>query len=326
MVEETISQPTDQQILIGKLLRDAREAKGIAIEDMAEKLHLFTDVVRGIEQCDFEEMPSRVFVRGYVRNYARLVGLNAQEMLDKFDQAHPEDLSHLQIDKSPHLPTDSPVASRFAGVMTWVTVLAIVILFVVWWYGYLTREEAKEITVEQSVVTEEVTVQSPVDLVPQVESLTPPVLAIETIEEAQAALPKNELTEPKIALPNEAVLVDSVIEAQPVVAEPLFIEPAQALVIEEKPVEVVEAQPQVPAVPDVRLKLNGDCWVIVKSDDDSFKLVGLYNTGYEKIFEGNAPYTIVLGNYESAELWVRGELYDLTPHARGNVARFTLTL
>jgi cytoskeleton protein RodZ len=326
MVEETISQPTDQQILIGKLLRDAREAKGIAIEDMAEKLHLLTDVVRGIEQCDFEEMPSRVFVRGYVRNYARLVGLNAQEMLDKFDQAHPEDLSHLQIDKSPHLPTDSPVASRFAGVMTWVTVLAIVILFVVWWYGYLTREEAKEITVEQSVETEEVTVQAPVELVPQVESLTPPVLAIETIEEAQAALPKNELTEPKIALPTEAALVDSVIEAQPIVAEPLFIEPAQALVIEEKPVEVVEAQPQVPAVPDVRLKLNGDCWVIVKSDDDSFKLVGLYNTGYEKIFEGNAPYTIVLGNYESAELWVRGELYDLTPHARGNVARFTLTL
>jgi cytoskeleton protein RodZ len=293
---------------------------------MAEKLHLLTDVVRGIEQCDFEEMPSRVFVRGYVRNYARLVGLNAQEMLDKFDQAHPEDLSHLQIDKSPHLPTDSPVASRFAGVMTWVTVLAIVILFVVWWYGYLTREEAKEITVEQSVETEEVTVQAPVELVPQVESLTPPVLAIETIEEAQAALPKNELTEPKIALPTEAALVDSVIEAQPIVAEPLFIEPAQALVIEEKPVEVVEAQPQVPAVPDVRLKLNGDCWVIVKSDDDSFKLVGLYNTGYEKIFEGNAPYTIVLGNYESAELWVRGELYDLTPHARGNVARFTLTL
>lgn len=326
MVEETISQPTDQQILIGKLLRDAREAKGIAIEDMAEKLHLLTDVVRGIEQCDFEEMPSRVFVRGYVRNYARLVGLNAQEMLDKFDQAHPEDLSHLQIDKSPHLPTDSPVASRFAGVMTWVTVLAIVILFVVWWYGYLTREEAKEITVEQSVETEEVTVQAPVELVPQVESLTPPVLAIETIEEAQVALPKNELTEPKIALPTEAALVDSVIEAQPIVAEPLFIEPAQALVIEEKPVEVVEAQPQVPAVPDVRLKLNGDCWVIVKSDDDSFKLVGLYNTGYEKIFEGNAPYTIVLGNYESAELWVRGELYDLTPHARGNVARFTLTL
>ena len=326
MVEETISQPTDQQILIGKLLRDAREAKGIAIEDMAKKLHLLTDVVRGIEQCDFEEMPSRVFVRGYVRNYARLVGLNAQEMLDKFDQAHPEDLSHLQIDKSPHLPTDSPVASRFAGVVTWVTVLAIVILFVVWWYGYLTREEAKEITVEQSVVTEEVTVQSPVDLVPQVESLTPPVLAIETIEEVQAALPKDELTEPKRALPTEAALVDSVIEAQPIVTEPLFIEPAQALVIEEKPVEVVEAQAQVPAVPDVRLKLNGDCWVIVKSDDDSFKLVGLYNTGYEKIFEGNAPYTIVLGNYESAELWVRGELYDLTPHARGNVARFTLTL
>ena len=326
MVEETITQPTDQQILIGKLLRDAREAKGIAIEDMAEKLHLLTDVVRGIEQCDFEEMPSRVFVRGYVRNYARLVGLNAQEMLDKFDQAHPEDLSHLKIDKTPHLPTDSPAASRFAGVVTWVTVLAIVILFVVWWYGYLTREEAQGDSAEQGVVTEEVIVQLPVELAPQAESVTPPALVAGPIEEVQAVELKQDVIEPMSALPVETVPVESTIETQPVVAEPMFIEPAQAPVIEEKPIEVVEAQPQVPTVPDVRLKLNGDCWVIVKSDDDSFKLVGLYNNGYEKVFEGNAPYTIVLGNYESAELWVRGELYDLTPHARGNVARFTLTL
>jgi cytoskeleton protein RodZ len=326
MVEETITQPTDQQILIGKLLRDAREAKGIAIEDMAGKLHLLTDVVRGIEQCDFEEMPSRVYVRGYVRNYARLVGLNAQEMLDKFDQAHPEDLSHLQIDKTPHLPTDSPVASRFAGVVTWLTVLAIVILFVVWWYGYLTREEAQEITAEQAVVTEEVIAQSPVEFVPQVESVALPAVVAEPIEEVQAVELKQDEIELKVAVPVEVAPVQPVIELQPVIAEPMFIEPAQAPVIEEKPVEVVEVQPQVPAIPDVRLKLNGDCWVIVKSDDDSFKLVGLFNSGYEKIFEGNAPYTIVLGNYESAELWVRGELYDLTPHARGNVARFTLVL
>jgi cytoskeleton protein RodZ len=199
--------------------------------------------------------------------------------------------------------------------------LAIVILFVVWWYGYLTREESQGDSAEQAVITEEVIVQLPVELAPQVESLAPPTVVAEPIEEAQASALKEDVIEPKIAVP-----VEPAIELQPVVAEPMFIEPVQATVIEEKPVEVVEAQPQVPAVPDVRLKLNGDCWVIVKSDDDSFKLVGLYNNGYEKVFEGNAPYTIVLGNYESAELWVRGELYDLTPHARGNVARFTLTL
>ena len=166
----------------------------------------------------------------------------------------------------------------------------------------------------------------PVELAPQAESVTPPALVAGPIEEVQAVELKQDVIEPMGALPVETVPVESTIETQPVVAEPMFIEPAQAPVIEEKPIQVVEAQPQVPTVPDVRLKLNGDCWVIVKSDDDSFKLVGLYNNGYEKVFEGNAPYTIVLGNYESAELWVRGELYDLTPHARGNVARFTLTL
>ena len=89
---------------------------------------------------------------------------------------------------------------------------------------------------------------------------------------------------------------------------------------------VVKAQPETSVIPDVRLKLNDNCWVIVKSDDERFKLVGLYNAGYEKVFEGNAPYTIVVGNYKSAELWVRGELYDMTPHARNGIARFTLTL
>ena len=223
MVEKTMTSAHGPANLIGKLLRDAREAKGIAIEDMAEKLHLLTDVVRGIEQCDFEEMPSRVFVRGYVRNYARLVGLNAQEMLDKFDQAHPEDLSHLKIDKTPHLPTDSPAASRFAGVVTWVTVLAIVILFVVWWYGYLTREESQGDSAEQAVITEEVIVQLPVELAPQVESLAPPTVVAEPIEEAQASALKEDVIEPKIAVP-----VEPAIELQPVVAEPMFIEPVQA--------------------------------------------------------------------------------------------------
>jgi len=323
MVEETTSQPTDQQILIGKILRDAREAKGIAIEDLAEKLHLLTDVVRAIEACDFEEMPSRVFVRGYVRNYARLVGLNAEEMLEKYDQAHPEDLSHLKIDKTPHLPTDSPVAGRFASVIAWIAALAIVILFVVWWYGYLTRE-----SVEQATVSEEMALPLANEVTEQ--SDTPNALSVNEQEKVtlveEPVVP--EVEAPQVEVPVEEAPTQQIVEMQPepVLAEPLFIEPAQTPAVEEQQIQVADAQPEAPATPDVRLKLNGDCWVIVKSEDDSFKLVGLYNTGYDKVFEGSSPYTIVLGNYKSAELWVKGELYDLTPHARGDVARLTLTL
>ena len=60
----------------GALLRAAREGAGMTIDAVAQQLKLAPRQVRAIEEGDFSHLPGRTFVRGFIRNYARLVRLD----------------------------------------------------------------------------------------------------------------------------------------------------------------------------------------------------------------------------------------------------------
>ena len=58
---------------VGQVLRDAREAQNITLEDVAMRLRLMHRQVEAMETDDFESLGQPVFARGFVRNYARLM-------------------------------------------------------------------------------------------------------------------------------------------------------------------------------------------------------------------------------------------------------------
>jgi cytoskeleton protein RodZ len=61
---------------VGAWLRGAREAAGLSEDAVAQQLKLHPRQVRAIEEDDYARLPGRTFVRGFVRNYARLVNLD----------------------------------------------------------------------------------------------------------------------------------------------------------------------------------------------------------------------------------------------------------
>ena len=65
----------------GALLRAAREAAGLSVEAVAQQLKLSSRQVCALERNDFSSLPGRTFVRGFLRNYARLVKLDAEHVL-----------------------------------------------------------------------------------------------------------------------------------------------------------------------------------------------------------------------------------------------------
>lgn len=69
----------------GLLLRTAREAAGLSIEQVAEKLHLLKSVVTSLEKDSYDRIRGDTFARGYLRNYARLLGMNADDIVDCFN-------------------------------------------------------------------------------------------------------------------------------------------------------------------------------------------------------------------------------------------------
>lgn len=75
------------QAAVGQLLREAREAQGLTLEDAAVRLRLMHRQIEAMERDDFESLGQPVFARGFVRNYARLLGLAPESLLARMDGA-----------------------------------------------------------------------------------------------------------------------------------------------------------------------------------------------------------------------------------------------
>ena len=65
----------------GNLLAQARQTAGLSVDDVAGQLKLAPRQVAAIERDDFASLPGRTFVRGFIRNYARLVKLDVDTVL-----------------------------------------------------------------------------------------------------------------------------------------------------------------------------------------------------------------------------------------------------
>jgi cytoskeleton protein RodZ len=67
----------------GTRLRQAREAAGLTLEDVGQRLRMPVQVVRSLEQEQWQKLGAPVFVRGQLRSYARLLGVDVSELLEQ---------------------------------------------------------------------------------------------------------------------------------------------------------------------------------------------------------------------------------------------------
>jgi cytoskeletal protein RodZ len=70
---------------IGPQLRAAREHGGITVADAARRLHMRAMFVDALEREEWRTVGEPVYVRGFIRNYARLVGIEPQSLVDAFN-------------------------------------------------------------------------------------------------------------------------------------------------------------------------------------------------------------------------------------------------
>jgi cytoskeleton protein RodZ len=85
---------------VGQVLRESREAQGITLEEVAVRLRLMQRQVEAMEADDFESLGRPVFARGFVRNYARLLGLEPEALLARMEGA-PEEKTVVRPAESP---------------------------------------------------------------------------------------------------------------------------------------------------------------------------------------------------------------------------------
>jgi transcriptional regulator with XRE-family HTH domain len=74
----------------GPRLRSERERRGISIETIAAVTKVGADLWLGLERNDFSKWPSGIFARAFIRDYAKAVGLDADELVDEFCRLFPQ--------------------------------------------------------------------------------------------------------------------------------------------------------------------------------------------------------------------------------------------
>jgi cytoskeletal protein RodZ len=77
---------TIDQNNFGSMLREAREAKGLSLEMIADKLKLRTSLLTLLEAGEFHQLPEGIFTRSYIQSYAKLVGLDAAPFVQVYDR------------------------------------------------------------------------------------------------------------------------------------------------------------------------------------------------------------------------------------------------
>ena len=294
----------------GHLLRQAREEQGLSQKETARDLHLTSKVINAIEEDNFELIPSFVFARGYIRSYARHLGLDGQTLVAEFDLAY-------------GVPNNSakPMSAIRKGVQqskpgdTWVKLISIVFVVglvaasIVWWQS-----------------------QNGSQMLPQLSSGAEQELPSGTLVEGLDTddanldlllLSTNE-SEVDAIVPEAESIIESE-QAQVVVVEPV-VDPVAEAATEQAPKEVTDAVVLLPNQAQLVMVFDKDCWVEIKDANGKMVLSDLYSAGdtIEQVI--TAPIEVLLGRSSGvATMTFDGRIIDLKPHTRKDIARLTLS-
>jgi cytoskeletal protein RodZ len=132
----------------GEELRREREIRGISVKEIADATKISKRFLDALERNDHRTLPAPVFTRGFVREYSRYVGLNAEEMVNRYNFASANDdriEKPPQVEKYPQTPVRdiSPKPPRKRGIppvyasidrnLVAAVVIAAALAAVAWW-------------------------------------------------------------------------------------------------------------------------------------------------------------------------------------------------
>lgn len=78
----------EQDLTIGGLLKSAREQKKVSLEDVSNKTKININILRSLEKDDLESLPNKTYVKGFVKNCAKTLGVDANSALDALERGY----------------------------------------------------------------------------------------------------------------------------------------------------------------------------------------------------------------------------------------------
>lgn len=272
----------------GRQLAAARESCGLSVADIARQMKLSAWQVQALEAGDYRRLPSAVFVRGFIRNYARLVKLDSTPLVASAEPQLPQ-TAHTVPEMPPSVGT-FPTGHEFRWHKYAIAAIAVLIPIVIFEFY---RDDTHEVTVKSRQVALPT---------PQVVAAAKPAAAASTMPPVDT-VPNADPKLQRAALPAVKQEVQS--DKLPVTA--------QTAGAERKPGEHL-----------VRLRFEQESWVEIR-DGKGRKIFSQLNpAGTVQSVSGLPPLSLVVGNAAGVRLLYNNQPVDLAPHIKVDVARLTL--
>ena len=118
---------------LGELIRQAREAKGLSLQDVSSATKIREHILTALERESYADLPAPVFVRGFLRTLARQLGLNTDQLLALYAQVSPE--APPDVPEKPardERPTPAPPAGLNSASLAAGIVAVVVMAGIVW--------------------------------------------------------------------------------------------------------------------------------------------------------------------------------------------------
>ncbi|RLJ15830.1 DUF4115 domain-containing protein [bacterium endosymbiont of Escarpia laminata] len=314
----------------GARLRKARQLHGLDQSTVAAQLHLSEGMIEALEWDDFDALPGTVFVQGYLHNYARLLKLPEGEILEAFLALSPAQQSHGYPSRKV-ATVGKEVRSSHGAVrmMTWLIVISLLVLLGIWWQGQLdlrlggdpvdTLGEAVPAIVSLPETLNDPGVSTPSSL-PAQEDETP----VESAETVADSLAEETPSEAEVAEAESVAVTDQEVAQESVAVQPEEREEDAVTAVDEPPPAPVEIPVLASSAPKVVFEFSERCWAEVRDANGKARIFGEIAAGTTRLLDkGPAPYSVVLGKASGVSITVDGVAYDLEPHTRANVARFS---
>ncbi|MDD1010359.1 helix-turn-helix domain-containing protein [Pseudomonas shahriarae] len=326
----------------GETLRQARESNGWSLAEVALKLNLTVTSLSNLEAGAFDKLPGHTFARGYIRAYAKLLGMDQTALVQQFDQSTGTDSQGSNVHALGRIEEPVRVSHTILRIVSLLLLIAVIGGGFVWWQDQ-TSQRTRDLT---SLAPEHVEVEG-ADGTTQIHPIDEP--EDQAVAEGQAegttdlALPQSETTaestgaEP--AAPATAPAAPAATPTAPVhTPAPVVAAPATPTAnVPATPAPTVAA-PVAPATPaptaqaaapvagqgQVSVQFVADCWTQVADGTGKILFSGLKRKGDSLSVAGKPPFAVRLGYARGAQVSYNGQSVDIAPFTSGETARLKL--
>jgi len=129
----------------GDTLRQARESNGWSLAEVALKLNLTTTSLGNLEAGAFDKLPGHTFARGYIRAYAKLLGIDQAVLVQEFDQFTGTDSQGSNVHGLGRIEEPVRVSHTILRIVSLLLLIAVIGGGFVWWQDQ-TSQRSKDLT------------------------------------------------------------------------------------------------------------------------------------------------------------------------------------